>query len=500
MSLKFDRKLPLILFIVFLMLTVTGIVFYQNTISFQDAILWERHSQGVMAKLDETFTAVLDREAGMRGFVITGNTSHLDGYDRAGQKIRENLSQLRILFGGNQEQTSELNRLADFIAEWNLENARKVELRKSEGFEVAILQIGNIAAKQQVDTIRTSVQSLKAKELSSAAQREKEFENGLYRTVWILIISSLAGVASLMLANYSVWREIGRRRKAEGALTEANKDLEEKIEKRTTELQLANRRLMEVGSEREMLLQNEQHARREAEIANRLRDEFMATVSHELKTPLNSILGWARLMKAGSLDPAKSSKALSTIIKNSETQNRLIEDLLDVARIISGKLELDKETLDMVEIVRHAIESVKPAANGKRVSIEFDNYCGPRTPTVFGDHDRMVQIFSNLLTNAIKFSREGGRISVRSDVNDAEVIVTVTDNGMGISPGFLPLVFERFRQDVRVGGGNGGLGLGLAIVRNLVEQHGGTVNASSEGENKGSVFTVWFPLADKPDS
>ena len=265
---------------------------------------------------------------------------------------------------------------------------------------------------------------------------------------------------------------------------------------RTAELSDANVKLQAIASEREVILSKEKSSRREAEIANRLRDEFMASVSHELRTPLNSILGWARLMKGGTLDENQSHKALATIIKNSETQNRLIEDLLDVARVISGKLQLDIVELDPIEVVSNAVETVGPLAEAKHINIGLNVERADGDRIIKGDRNRMTQVFTNLLTNSIKFSPDGSPIFVSVRFAD-NVVTTIEDRGKGISPDFLPLVFERFRQDTTDASKNGGLGLGLAIVRNLVEIHGGTVMAESEGEDKGATFTVTLPFAEE---
>lgn len=494
MSLKFERKLPIILFFVFLMLTTIGFVFYQNTVSLQQAIEWQKRTQEVLLKLDETLTLTLDIEAGVRGFIVTGNDTYLDPYNRARQKIPQNVAQLRALTAGNAEQAAELDRLEVFLKANTEDAARKVDLRKSEGYEQAILEVPGAQSKIQTESIRTSIERLKAAELGQLQQREQRLDNGLYWTIWILIISSLAGIISLAWANFVVWREIKKRRSAETALLDANHELEEKIEERTTELKEANESLHEIAGERELLLVNEKSARKEAEIANRLRDEFMASVSHELRTPLNSILGWARLMKDAALDSVQSAKAVNTIIKNSETQNRLIEDLLDVARIVSGKLELELAPIDPTEPVIHSIDSLRPSAGSKDVSIDLLIDDKARNVIIRGDDSRLRQIFSNLLTNAIKFSPRNASIDVDVTRNGEFVDISVADNGIGINRDFLPMVFERFRQDTSAARKMGGLGLGLAIVRNLVELHGGSVSVESEGENRGSTFTVKLPV------
>jgi len=306
---------------------------------------------------------------------------------------------------------------------------------------------------------------------------------------------SLAGVAALVLANFIVVIENNRRRSAERALTVANQELEGKLAERTLELQAANAKLIASASEREELLAKEQQARREAEIANRLRDEFMATVSHELRTPLNSILGWARLLKTGQLEARQTSKAIQTIIKNSESQNRLIEDLLDVARMISGKLRLEIEAVRVGEFVESSVEMAKPEAAKRNISIHLDLAEEIRNETVSGDRVRLQQVIGNLLINAIKFSQPDSGVDVTAKPDGDFVKIFVKDHGAGISKEFLPFLFERFRQDRATIKLSGGLGLGLAVVRNLTELHGGTVNAYSDGENKGSTFVVSLPLA-----
>ena len=324
--------------------------------------------------------------------------------------------------------------------------------------------------------------------------RDRSLEQSLYRTIWLLIVAAFAGLVSLAIANMLVWSEGRKRAAAEERLIETNVDLEKTVEERTEELRLANEDLRLAAVEREHLLENERRAREESEIANRLRDEFMATVSHELRTPLNSILGWARLLRSGSLDDEQATKAVSTIIKNSEAQNRLIEDLLDVARIISGKLQLEIEPISISEVIEHSVESVLPSADNRniRLTVELSDNLGEIS--VAGDRGRLEQVFSNLLINGVKFTPNGGAVTVTAARSGDDVEVTVRDTGKGISPDFLPLVFERFRQDIGNEKNNGGLGLGLAIVRNLVEMHGGTVEAKSEGEDRGAEFTVRLPI------
>jgi len=247
--------------------------------------------------------------------------------------------------------------------------------------------------------------------------------------------------------------------------------------------------------EREQLLAREQEARKEAERANRMKDEFMATLSHELRTPLNAILGWAQLLRGASNMPAHDlAEGLEVIERNARVQTQLVEELLDMSRIVSGKLRLDIHRLDLVSIVSDAMESVRPAANGKQIDLQtkIDPNLGP----VNGDARRMQQIIWNLLSNAIKFTPGGGRVQLILRREQSQVQIIVSDNGIGINEEFMPHLFARFTQaDGSSGRKHGGLGLGLAIVRHLVELHGGTVTAHSAGQGKGATVTVSLPLA-----
>jgi signal transduction histidine kinase len=230
-----------------------------------------------------------------------------------------------------------------------------------------------------------------------------------------------------------------------------------------------------------------------AEAANRLKDEFLATVSHELRTPLTAVLGWVHLLRAGHLDEKHSKRAVETIERNARSQVQLIDDLLDVSRIITGKLRLDVRPLDPATPVESAVEAVLPAADSKEIRIQ--KMLDTNLSSISGDAARLQQVVWNLLSNAIKFTPRGGRVAVRLARAESHVEISVSDDGDGISPEFLPYVFDRFRQaDGTTTRRVGGLGLGLAIVRHLVELHGGTVRAESEGEGKGSTFSVKLPL------
>ncbi|GAB4151017.1 MAG: hypothetical protein Fur0046_30270 [Cyanobacteria bacterium J069] len=246
-------------------------------------------------------------------------------------------------------------------------------------------------------------------------------------------------------------------------------------------------------AEREQLLSREQWAREQAETANRIKDEFLAVLSHELRSPLNPILGWTQLLKSGRLDGAAAHRALETIERNAKLQTQLIEDLLDISRILQGKLVLHENPVDLKTTITAALETVRLAAEVKKIQIQTHLEAFPSM--VFGDATRLQQVIWNLLTNAVKFTPEGGRIAVRLSQAGRLVQIQVEDNGKGINPEFLPYVFEYFRQeDSATTRRFGGLGLGLAIVRYLTELHGGTVQVASPGEGLGSTFTVSLPL------
>jgi signal transduction histidine kinase/CheY-like chemotaxis protein len=252
-------------------------------------------------------------------------------------------------------------------------------------------------------------------------------------------------------------------------------------------------RLRDANERLEGALEREQRARQETEAASYLKDEFLMTVSHELRTPLTAIYGWARVLGTRQMAADQQGRAIAAIERNAHAQTRLIDDLLDVSRAISGKLRLDARLVNAADVLRAAIETVNPAMTARQLHFETD--FDPATPPVVADPDRLQQIAWNLLSNAIKFTPEGGSVRMSLSATDTQVEIVVSDTGSGIPADFLPYVFERFRQG---DGGSkrryGGLGLGLAIVRHLVELHGGTVTAESAGLDRGATFRVSLPL------
>jgi signal transduction histidine kinase/CheY-like chemotaxis protein len=241
-------------------------------------------------------------------------------------------------------------------------------------------------------------------------------------------------------------------------------------------------------------LSREQIARAEAETANRMKDEFLATVSHELRTPLNAIIGWSHMLRSGKLDTTTITHALETIDRNAKSQAQLVEDILDVSRMITGKLRLDMEPVDLASVINAAIDAVQLAAESKSINLKVT--LDPCARHTFGDAGRLQQVVWNLLSNAIKFTPATGVVELRLEKTNASLQLRISDSGQGIAPEFLPFVFDRFRQaDASSTRKIGGLGLGLAIVRHLTELHGGTVSAESDGAGLGATFTITLPHA-----
>jgi signal transduction histidine kinase len=283
------------------------------------------------------------------------------------------------------------------------------------------------------------------------------------------------------------------------ALREARDTLEERIQERTVELADANRTLQEEVTQRAraearlaVMLEREKAARDAAESINRLKDEFLATLSHELRTPMNAILGWAHMLESGALPAEKVRHASSVIKGNAKAQMDLIEELLDVSRMIGGRINLTLETVEVRSVVEGVLDSAKPAADAK--GLRLTTALDPMPPLVF-DKGRVRQIVGNIVSNAVKFTPEGGEVRVQLHEVDGDLEIVVSDTGIGIDATFLPHVFERFAQaDSSSTRSHGGLGLGMAIVQHLVNLHGGRVHVSSPGLNQGATFTVRLPM------
>ncbi len=306
---------------------------------------------------------------------------------------------------------------------------------------------------------------------------------------WIKLITAAASWGTVIALFHVVPRAL---------LMQSPEKLEHEIQERTAQLQAVNAQLAQANEAKDELLRREQQALRESEDANRAKDAFLAAVSHELRTPLTSMLGWASLMNTYDVPDAPTvHKAMTAIERNARSQSQIIDDLLDVSRIVAGKMSLDMRPLEVAPIVEAALDTVHPAAQAKSITINTDlgTDTPPGTYKVSGDAARIQQTVWNLVSNAVKFTPRGGNVWVGLAREESCVVITVRDDGQGIEPQFLPHVFERFRQaDGSSTRRFGGLGLGLSIARHLVEMHGGTIEAQSAGEGQGSTLIVRLPV------
>ena len=324
----------------------------------------------------------------------------------------------------------------------------------------------------------------------------------LWTSVTYFAGASAAGIIAIMIKTYGFYAVVAtvpiiliicftyqtylKNIEASEAQTEAARTHVQELSRYISELQRSE-------EAREQLLLRAERARSEAEAANRIKDEFLATLSHELRTPLTSLLGWSSVLRESRSDQKVLNQGLDAIDRNARVQAQLIDDLLDVSRIVSGKLHLDVRPLDIGSVARAAINVVQPAADAKGITLDYS--AEPGLGAISADSARLQQIIWNLLSNAVKFTPHGGKIQIRVARDELNATVTVADTGQGIATEFLPRVFDRFRQaDSSTTRSFGGLGLGLAIVRHLVELHGGTVWAQSEGAGKGATFSASFPL------
>ena len=371
---------------------------------------------------------------------------------------------------------------AAFVRIWTLdEHGTTLELRASAGMythldgphgrvPVGALKIGLIAAERTPHVTNRVAEDARIGDRAWAAR-----EGMVAFAGYPLVLGErLVGV----VAAFS-------RRAFTGATTTAMKSIANGLA-----LAIERRR---IEDERERLLASTQEARQKAELASRAKDEFLATASHELRTPLNAILGWVRMLRTGTLDATARARATETIERNANAQVKLVEDILDGSRIITGKLHLEIRSMDLAAVVSAALDAVRPAADAKNITLTV--VLEPDGARIKGDPDRLQQVVWNLVNNAIKFTQRGGAIGVSVRRVGTSIELVVEDDGLGIGADFLPYVFERFRQaDATTTRSYGGLGLGLALVRHLAEAHGGVVRAESEGAGRGAKFVVTLPV------
>lgn len=434
-----------------------------------------QHSYDVLQTLHELNTALSDTETNQRGFLLTQDTSYLDQYDAAIAQIRLALSELRRLGSGERSAQDAIGQLAQLAGAKLDEMQHAIHAIQKGERRGALAQFTRGPGRQIMEDFRRNTQELEAEQRQLLElQRAREYRARL--------ASEGVLVATVLLSLLFV-----------GAAAVISRRFDER--RRLLEREIAERKRAE--ERREALLASERAARSEAERATRLKDEFVATMSHELRTPLNAIVGWASILRRDRR-PESVLQGVEVIERNAKLQARMVEDLLDMSRILSGKLAMELRRTDLSGVIEASIAAVRPAADAKGVRLHAA--IGP-TPPVNGDAGRLQQVLWNLLSNAIKFTPANGKVGVLAREISREgtrsVEISVSDTGQGIDPRFLPFVFDRFRQaDASTTRRHGGLGLGLSIVKSLVEMHQGSVEARSAGAGQGSTFVVCLPLAE----
>jgi signal transduction histidine kinase/CheY-like chemotaxis protein len=414
----------------------------------------------IQAELDNVLLRLTEAETGQRGFLLTGNESYLIPYHAAIPLLRQSLQQLESLLDERYEsRLSSLKAAADAKLQ---ELEQSIAVRREQGLDAALALVSRnageramIEARQQVLSMSEAESTLLATRRASATRAYRSAVGGRIGS-GIVSAALLIGVAIFALVQVRILRR--------------------------------NQDVLRDAAERE------QQARAEAERSNQLKDDFLAVLSHELRTPLNAVLGWTQILQGkGDLDPAVG-RAVGSIKRNAEAQQRLVEDLLDVSRIVTGKFRLEPKLFELRSAIAAAIDGIRPVAEAKNVRLTVDL----GTPVmVDADAYRIQQVASNLLSNAVKFTPPGGDVFVGVALAPSGTLLTVRDTGVGMEPTLLPHVFERFRQgDSGPTRAHGGLGLGLAIVKHIVAAHGGTIEVHSEGVNRGATFVVCLPSSE----
>ena len=433
-----------------------------------------QRSYDVLQTLHDLNTALSDTETNQRGFLLTQDPSYLGQYDNAIAQIRLALGELRRLTQNEQSTQDAVGHLAQLAGAKLDEMQHAIHAIQKGEQHGALSQFTNGPGRQIMEDFRRDTLELEADQRQLLElHRRREYRARL--------ASEGVLVSTVLLSLLFV-----------GAATLVSRRFDER--RRMLEREIAERKRAE--ERREALLTSERAARSEAERATRLKDEFVATMSHELRTPLNAIVGWASILRQDH-NAKVVAQGVEVIDRNAKLQARMVEDLLDMSRILSGKLTMELQQTDLTGVIEAAVAAVRPAADNKHVRIHT---AIEPTRAVNGDPGRLQQVLWNLLTNAIKFTPSDGLITVfaREVERGAtrQVEISVSDSGQGIDPKFLPYVFDRFRQaDASTTRRHGGLGLGLSIVKSLVEMHQGTIEAQSPGEGQGATFIVCLPLA-----
>jgi signal transduction histidine kinase len=427
------------------------------------------HTLEVQRQLDDILLTVIEAQTSQLSFMLTGQEGRLQRYTTAEASLTRQLRQLQALSSDNPAQVSRVDRLRDATSRQLAAIAKRVDARRARGASP------NASLEQEPDETRVILAEIRritsemAEEeatvlASRQAQAEAAYEAAVTGRIGSAVVNALLFMSlALVAASWAGARE----RRARAQADERERQYREDARR-------------------------EEAAREVAEKANRSKDEFLAVLSHELRTPLNAVLGWAQILQAQGPHDATSNRGLASIKRNADALQRLVEDLLDVSRIVAGKFSMERRRIDARVPVSAAIESIRPTAQAKGVELQA-NLNG--TVLLHADPDRLQQVASNLLSNAVKFTPTGGRIDASLTASNGSVLLCVHDTGEGMAKTLVPRIFDRFSQ----GNGtttrsHGGLGLGLAIVKHIVDAHGGSIEASSDGEGRGSTFLIRLPV------
>ena len=429
-----------------------------------------QHTLDVQRDLDSVRISMSEADAAVRSFLLATEPEALGAYRTARDTLTSRLDRIASITSdspGQQERAAKLR--AAVTARMDHLNAM-VDARHAGSKGRSTEDSSTVPVNAPSDQFRTLIADMEVAEARALAESRDESGRAYQRAVNGRVRAGVINAALLIaIAGIAGFH----------ARTKA---------KREADLVVSERKSRESAA-------REQEARTEAEQANRQKDQFLAVLSHELRTPLNAVLGWTQILQTAGPSESTVVRALASIRRNAETQQRLVEDLLDVSRIISGKLPFDREPFNLRVAVSAAVESIRPAVDAKGLTLETNLDI---TRPVMGDPGRIQQVASNLLSNAVKFTQSGGHLSVRLIDRDDAALLEVSDDGVGLSPELLPFIFERFRQgDGTMTRAAGGLGLGLAIAKHIVDVHGGSITVESPGLNHGATFRVRLPYTDK---
>jgi signal transduction histidine kinase len=423
---------------------------------------------GIRIELRELLAAYVDAETGERGYLLTGDETYLQPYEAARAALARSDLRLKSLLTPEKELAALRGRIEALGSQKMTLLEHAISERRKHGTDAALAVVREGDGKGMMDDIRRLAAKLDAELAATMEGLLADAEQRLVFTTSVYFSTSVIVAAALVALFFLTRRQFGERE----TLAVAQRASHARVES---------------------LLASERAAHSEATHANKLKDEFLAVVSHELRTPLNAILGWTTLLREGAEDAEELKEGLDTIDRNAHAQARLIDDLLDVSRIISGKVRLRISEVDLRALALTVTDGLRPAAEARGVKIALT--ANSEATEVLGDPDRLQQVLWNLVSNAIKFTPRGGEIEVSVARAGSSVALEVRDTGQGIRAEFLPRIFDRFsQQDASTTRGQSGLGLGLSIARHLVELHGGTITASSAGESLGAIFHVEIPM------